>query len=149
MTALDERVQAFKARYQSCFGCGMDNPLGLRLDGFAEHDGAIRVRWTPRAEYQGFSGTLHGGIVTAALDEVMAWTAMLHADVAVVTGRLELRFRKPAALATDYTVEGRVKERRGRRILMEARLLDDAEKAVAEADAMFLVAEELGNDRGV
>ena len=144
MTSIEERIQAFKARYQSCFGCGMENPLGLQLDGFTEHDGTIRVRWRPRTEYQGFSGMLHGGIVTAALDEVMAWTAMLQADVAVVTGRLELRFRKPAAVAVDYTVEGRVEERRGRRILMAASLLDDTEKVVAEADAMFLVAEELG-----
>lgn len=88
---------------------------------------------------------LHGGIVTTALDEIMAWTAMLVEEVAVVTGTLDLRFRKPAPVETDYVVEGRLRERRGRRVLLASRLVDStAGHDVASAEAMFLVREEIG-----
>ncbi len=69
---------------------------------------------------------------------------MLTEGVAVVTGTLDLRFRKPAPVDTLYVVEGRVRERRGRRVMLAGRLEDTvAGHDVATAEAMFLVREEL------
>ena len=90
---------------------------------------------------------LHGGVVTAALDEVMAWTAMLLEGVAVVTGTMELRFARPAPVDARYVLEGRVAERRGRRLMIEGRCLDEGETAVASASAMFLVSGDIGTAR--
>jgi acyl-coenzyme A thioesterase PaaI-like protein len=145
VTELAARIRAIKARYDGCFGCGPTNPFGLQLDGFRAHGvDAVRTAWSPRPEYRGFTGVLHGGIVTAALDEVMAWTAMLLADVTVVTGTIELRFSRPAPVDAVYTLEGRLADRRGRRLLMEARCLDADERPVASATAMFLVTSSIG-----
>ena len=55
-------------------------------------------------------------IVAAALDEIMAWTAILTENVMVMTGTLELRYRKPAAVAASFTLQGELLERRGRRL---------------------------------
>ena len=145
MSELDDIVARLKRRYEGCFGCGIDNPIGLQLTEFELiDDDVVRATWTPRQDYQGFGGMLHGGVVTTALDEVMAWAAMLTEGVAVVTGTLDLRFRNPAPVATSYLVEGRVRERRGRRVLMEGRLEDTAAgHDVASAAAMFLVHETL------
>lgn len=144
MTTLDETVARLKRQYEGCFGCGLDNALGLQLSGFRTIDGAVQADWRPRPEYRGFGGMLHGGIVTSALDEIMAWTAMLTENVAVVTGTLEMRFRKPSPIDAGYLVEGRIRERRGRRVLMAGRLADaTAGHDVATAEAMFLVSQEL------
>lgn len=148
MTNLSARIAAIKASYDGCFGCGFENPLGLQLDGFASPDtGVVRTQWTPRADYRGFEGVLHGGIVTAALDEVMAWTAMLCEDVAVVTGTMELRFVQPATVDATYTLEGRIDERRGRRLMMRGRCIDRDGKEIATAKAMFFVSGEVAADR--
>lgn len=147
MTELDETVARLKRQYEGCFGCGVDNDLGLQLSGFRRTGQVVQADWRARPDYRGFGGMLHGGVVTTALDEIMAWTAMLVEGVAVVTGTLDLRFRRPAPVATTYLVEGRLRERRGRRVLLRGRLADrTAGEDVATAEAMFLVREELPRD---
>ena len=144
MSELDEVVARLKRQYEGCFGCGLDNPLGLHLSGFRAIEGGVQADWRPRQDYQGFGGMLHGGVVTSALDETMAWTAMLTESVAVVTGTLTMRFRKPSPVGIDYLIEGRVRERRGRRVLLSGRLVNAATSDdVATAEGMFLVQENL------
>lgn len=35
MTDLEQRVAGIKADYETCFGCGTRNPIGLQVGGFA------------------------------------------------------------------------------------------------------------------
>ena len=54
--------------YRLCFCCGQDNPIGLKLD--FQWDGATaRAEFTPTEFYQGWSRTVHGGILICILDE--------------------------------------------------------------------------------
>jgi len=57
---------------RSCFVCGLNNPLGLKLD-FETDSQIVRARFTPRPEHVGFSETIHGGIISTVLDEAMVW----------------------------------------------------------------------------
>jgi acyl-coenzyme A thioesterase PaaI-like protein len=101
----------------------------------ARHEGL----GAPRAHYRGFHDTLHGGILAAALDEVLAWTAILVAGTMAVTAGLELRFRIPAPANAGYRREGGLVEQRGRRLVLEAAChVDGADVAVAEASALFM-----------
>jgi uncharacterized protein (TIGR00369 family) len=140
MIDLGERAAALRSEYNDCFGCGLANPIGLHLDEFIAGDEGLTATFTPRAEYRGFDGVLHGGILAALLDETLAWTAMLLEGTFVVTASLELKFRKPASTDTTYTVRGEVIERRGRRL----RLAGSATAGgivVAEATGLFLATE--------
>lgn len=141
MTTLAARIERIKATYDGCFGCGRANDIGLQLDDFTTNGvDEASVTFVPRDEYRGFSEMLHGGIVATALDETLAWTAMLLADSMVVTAKLELRFRNPATPGEQYTVVGRIVERRGKRLLLSGRITDAATGAViAEADGLFVV----------
>ena len=57
---------------RSCFVCGLNNPLGLKLD--FETDGRIvRAHFAPRPEHVGFRETVHGGLIATVLDEAMVW----------------------------------------------------------------------------
>jgi acyl-coenzyme A thioesterase PaaI-like protein len=142
---LPDRIEAIRADYAHCFGCGPDNPIGLGLTDFTRIDSTVTAWFEPRPGYHGFRDMLHGGIVATALDEVMAWSAILIEGVMVMTGTLELRYRKPAAVDTRFRLEGEVEERRGRRLRLRGRMLDGA-TAVAEASGVFLVVAELGDD---
>ncbi len=137
MTDLSDRVERVKQQYEGCFGCGRANAIGLHLDGFEASGTAIRATFTPRDEYRGFDGILHGGIVASALDEVLGWTAILVEGVMAVTAKLELRYRNPAPAIGTYTLEGRVSERRGKRLILEGTCAV-GNTTIAEATGIFL-----------
>jgi acyl-coenzyme A thioesterase PaaI-like protein len=140
--SLSDQISAVRADYSHCFGCGVDNPIGLRLDGFEQVGDTVRTTFAPRQDFHGLSDLLHGGIVAAGLDEIMAWTAILVENVMVMTGTLDLRYRKPAPVDATFTLEGELVERRGRRLHLSGRMLD-GETVVAEASGLFLVVQEL------
>ena len=108
-TDLAGRVAALRAHTDNgCFACGLDNPIGLHLDGFARDGSDITAAFTARPEYQGTVGSLHGGIAATALDEILVWAGILLEDVLTVTGTMELRYRRPLASAGVHRVRGRV-----------------------------------------
>ena len=53
-----------------CFGCGRDNPIGLKLDMHME-DGRCVAYFTPKAEHESYGDRMHGGLTSTLLDEVM------------------------------------------------------------------------------
>ena len=130
---LEDRVRL--ANY--CFGCGQMNPSGFHLK--IEMEGNIvYARYRPRPEDQGFPGVMHGGLITALIDEVMGW-AMVKAEVWAVTARMETRFRRPVPLTGELRIEATVQKRRGRAITAHARLLDDGTgELLVESEALFM-----------
>ena len=140
MPDLVERATAIRSQYNSCFGCGLDNPIGLHLDDFEIAADSVTARFRPRQQYSGFAGVLHGGIIATLLDEAMAWTAMLLERTFVVTANLELKYRKPAPADALYDVRGTMLERRGRRL----RIAGEAHVGstmIAQANGLFLATE--------
>src|SRR5688500_12117637 len=77
----------------ACFGCGDENPIGLRLR-FAPVGDGVRASFIPGPEHQGFDNVIHGGIISTVLDEAMAW-ATARAGFWAVTGEMQVRFRQP------------------------------------------------------
>jgi acyl-coenzyme A thioesterase PaaI-like protein len=143
MTDLDQLVSAKKADYEACFGCGSRNPIGIRIGGFERIDGGFGATFTPLADHRGFEGLLHGGIIATALDEMLAWTATLEEDVFVLTGKLELRYPRPAPADAGYRLQGFLDERRGRRLLLHGDCRTEDGDVVAEASGLFLVNDSL------
>ena len=89
-----------------CFGCGQDNPIGLKLK--FNWDGKVAsARFTPNKLYQGWSGLVHGGITTALLDEAMAYAAIFD-GVNTITTTMETKFRRPAPLDKPLIINGSV-----------------------------------------
>ncbi len=122
-----------------CFGCGHDNPHGLRLAFYRAPDGtAVWASFTPRREHEGFEGMAHGGIVTTLLDEAMGW-AVFARDIWAVTATIEVKFRKPVEVGIETRVIGRVVADRGRAIDLAAQLRRSPDDTMlAEATATFI-----------
>ncbi|MFQ5859435.1 MAG: PaaI family thioesterase [Anaerolineae bacterium] len=122
---------------QMCFGCGVENPIGLKLSTYEMDDGRVVARFTPREDYQGYPGVLHGGIIATVLDEVLyrVWIAK---GPWLVTAKIEMKFRRPVPVGVPLTVVAEAVESRGRRLISrgEIRLPDGS--VGAEATAVFL-----------
>jgi hypothetical protein len=61
--------------YGGCFGCGQDNPIGLKMKFTPDGEG-VRSVVKLDERYQGWPGYLHGGIVGCLLDEAMSHAAL-------------------------------------------------------------------------
>jgi acyl-coenzyme A thioesterase PaaI-like protein len=96
-----------------CFLCGIENPIGLKLKFYTDDEGRCIARFRPKAEHQGYPGQLHGGIISALLDETMGRVLALQ-DVWAMTGRLEIKFRKPVPLDQELTIVGELIRNRSR-----------------------------------
>ena len=56
----------------NCFGCAPDNPIGLHMH-FYEDGEQVVSYWQPQQHFQGWVGTLHGGIISTLIDETAGW----------------------------------------------------------------------------
>lgn len=77
-----------------CFGCSPNNPIGLHLEFYEDGDDIVTV-WYPQTHYQGWIGTLHGGILCTLMDETAGWVVNRKLQTSGVTSNLEIKYRKP------------------------------------------------------
>jgi acyl-coenzyme A thioesterase PaaI-like protein len=117
------------------------------MDDFTLADGDVSASFRPRSDYRGAGTSLHGGIAATALDEILVWAGLLAEHVMTVTGRMEIRYRKPVEVTEPLTVRARVDERNGRRLQVSGELLGNDEVRV-EASGLYLVTSSL-KDLGV
>lgn len=112
------RPLVYGGDYKACFGCGADNPTGLRLT-FAETDDGVEVRYTAHDDLRGAPGIVHGGIQATLLDETLCMTAYAKLGTSVVTGELTVRYEKPVPTEELLLIRGRIVERKGRSAFIE------------------------------
>ena len=118
-----------------CFVCGLNNAFGLKLAFYELSDTEVIAPYTPPADYEGYPGVLHGGIIAALLDEAGSRAGMIGAhNHFMVTARLDVKYRRPTPTGQPLTVYGRLVKRSGRRATAEAelRLGDGTVSATAE-----------------
>ncbi len=123
-----------------CFGCGPENPIGLKLH-FRREGNKVETEFTPTEPYQGYPGYLHGGIVFAILDEAMGW-AMYSLGVLAITARAEVRFKRPALIGEPLLITATVIERRKKLITTKATITRKDGTVVAEGTASMMVGKE-------
>jgi acyl-coenzyme A thioesterase PaaI-like protein len=119
-----------------CYGCGDRNPEGLQIE--FEMDGRrVCGRFSPRAAHQGYPGLAHGGIAAAALDEAMGW-AMYATGAWAMTGRMEVKYRKPLPLHEELEVSAEVVREGGRWLQAVAAVRGPRGELLAEAKGLFV-----------
>ena len=86
--------------------------------------------------HQAGPGIVHGGLVSAALDEACGLLATWH-RFPTVTARIFVRFRRPVVINRALLLAAWVTDSRGRRIHVDAELRD-GDDVLAEARGAFL-----------
>lgn len=126
-----------------CFGCSLDNPVGLHLKFSIREDGCVYTRFTPHLFHQGYNGILHGGLIATVLDELMA-NHVLKLGYQAVTARLEVRFRKPISIGQELLCVSRLLKKRPPYFKLEAwaELPTGERAAEAQAEMMLLKLDE-------
>jgi acyl-coenzyme A thioesterase PaaI-like protein len=114
---------------------GAANPLAppLRLE-VAGDTVVGHVRFG--AAYEGPPGSVHGGYVAAAFDEVLGMAQSLGGSPGM-TGTLTIRYRRPTPLHADLRLEAGLDRQEGRKRFCSGRLLA-GDELCAEADGIFV-----------
>ncbi len=86
--------------------------------------------------YEGPPGSLHGGFVAAAFDEVLGFVQSLSGNPGM-TGTLKVRYRKPTPLHEELRFEAEWVRSEGRKIFCEGRVIANG-VVTAEAEGIFV-----------
>jgi acyl-coenzyme A thioesterase PaaI-like protein len=122
-----------------CFGCGCNNPIGLKLK-FVKEGDTVKADFTPDKVYQGWPGLLHGGILGCLLDEAMSNAAYATGSTCL-TASITIRQRQPIKVETPLVVTARVTRHRKKLIETEGKVCLADGTVVAESTAKQFVAE--------
>lgn len=139
-TPTDDR-QALKPQPNSrmCFGCGLQNPFGLQLRFVDDGVDELRTEYTVPEHYQGYPGVVHGGVVTAMLDEAAGRTPMIaDPNHFMMTLKIEVKFRQPVPVETPLVIVGRMVRHQGRRATARSELRLPDGTVAAEAEAVLI-----------
>ncbi len=132
MSAPEEKEKS-DPEYRNCFVCGQGNPRGLKLE-LRNSGGKAEADFTPDRSLEGYDGVIHGGIVSALLDEVMVWSAFYTTGFHAVTAELSVRFVRPLRVGAACRVRGSIRENKGRIIFTEADIQDESGTVLARAE---------------
>lgn len=102
---------------------------------------AVTATVTYGHQYEGPPGCVHGGMLAAAFDLVLAMSAATYGKL-LVTGTLSVRYRRPTPLHTPLTFAGRLVGAEGRKVRSAATVTDAEGQVTAEAEGIFLVVED-------
>lgn len=93
-----------------CFVCGERNVAGVHVRFYEQEDGSLLAKFTGAEHHQSYPGRMHGGVITAVLDETVGRAIMVRYGEAIwgVTVELNVRFLKPVPLDTPLTIAGRI-----------------------------------------
>ncbi len=106
---MKQRVRAAQNVSRMCLVCGVENSMGLQGRFFELENGELAGVFTPREEHQSYPGRLHGGIVSAILDETIGRAVnMADSHTWGVTVEFSMRFRRPVPLDREVTAVARI-----------------------------------------
>lgn len=114
-----------------CFGCGRLNEAGLQIKSRWDGDESV-ARLTPASIYTAIPGYVYGGLLASLMDCHGTGTAAAAAYRAdgremdtgepshrFMTASLHVDYLKPTPLGVELEIRGRVKEIKGRKIVIE------------------------------
>lgn len=130
--------EACRARPQpACFVCGQENARGLRIRFERAAGSQFSAEWIPEAAFEGFSGIVHGGIVSTVLDEAMS-KAVSASGAQALTAELKVRFRLPVRAGERFQIRGWIAKQNRRLTETESVLVGAGGTEYAHAWARFL-----------
>jgi uncharacterized protein (TIGR00369 family) len=106
----------------TCYVCGKENPAGLGIDfKINREQRSISAIFTPSDIHQGYEGIVHGGILSALLDEAMV-KLTVSLGIPAVTAEITVKFKTPAAPGEELLVSSRLTHETRRLIQAEAKI---------------------------
>lgn len=117
--------------FATCYGCGRLNQHGLQIKSYWDGEETV-CTYTPRPYHIAIPGYVYGGLIASLIDCHCTGTAAAASYKAegrsmetlpafrFVTASLKVDYLKPTPLGVPLEVRARVKEIKGRKVVMEA-----------------------------
>jgi len=144
-----QQVTGKQNNSKMCLICGLENKLGLFSRFYETENNEVVALAKGREEHQGYPGRMHGGIVSALLDETIGRAVMIDdPNVWGVTAELNVRFKHPVPLNEELRIQGRI-EKNGRKVFSgsgELVLKDGTVAATAAGKYIKLKIDEIVED---
>ena len=122
-----------------CFGCSAQNPAGLRLS-FRRRGDVVVADCRVADHFHGAPGIAHGGIVATLLDEISCAAAYFTRGRRVVTGELNVRYRRPCPVESPLNLSARATDAQHPRYLVIAAEVRVGDEVLAESSGKFFFA---------
>ena len=122
-----------------CFGCGPNNPIGLRLTfDWDQATGDYTTTYVPRPEDQGWRDRVHGGLIALVFDEVLSRVVLATEGLFWVTAELTTRLQKPVSIGQPLLFRARIVGRRPRLMISSGEAYTQTGEVVARATAKMM-----------
>lgn len=123
----------------NCFVCEPTNTSGLGVPFFHDvDDNAVVAEFSFDDRFSGAPKYVHGGVITAVLDEAMAWATIAIAHQFAVTHELHATYERPVRTGFDYHVRGAINGHEGDRISARAEITDHKSRICARTEGTFI-----------
>jgi acyl-coenzyme A thioesterase PaaI-like protein len=134
-----------------CFICGLENPVGLHLHIYETEPGVVETNYTAPDHFQGYPGVLHGGIVSAIIDEI-AGRAHMGSDPNeprfMFTAKLEVRYRQNVPVGQPLKIVGKAGKAKSKSAEAWAGIFSaETNELLAEGNALLINVPEEQFDR--
>lgn len=122
----------------TCFGCGKDNPDGMKLKFYIDEEKQQTIcNFRLTTKYQGPPGHAHGGIIATILDEAMGKINKLR-NVVALTKTMNIEYMRPVPLKKPLVAVGYEKSVEGRKHLNAAEIRSASGEVLARCEGLFI-----------
>ncbi len=135
------KVIAKQRNSKMCAICGLDNVYGVRAPFYSMEDGSVATIFSYREEHQSYPGRVHGGMITAMLDEMglrALWAKEGGEFTYGVTLSLETKYRKPVPYGVPLIGWGKIVRETGNFLTAECCIMDEARAVLANATIKYI-----------
>lgn len=116
---------------------GLANPLAPPITLTPEAEWCVVGRVNYDAAFEGPPGSVHGGYIAAAFDEVLGFVQGMSGTPGM-TGTLTIRYRRPTPLHQPLRLIGEIVRVEDRKIFTEGRLVGADDTLFAEGESLFI-----------
>ena len=123
-----------------CMICGMDNSFGVQAQFYELEDQSVCGIFTFKEEHQSYPGRVHGGMISAMLDELACrafW--VLEPKKLGVTLDLTTKYRKPVPYNEELKGTGKIIKQTNRYFIAECKIFNDKNEILANGEIKYLV----------
>lgn len=123
-----------------CLICGFENALGLNAKFYNMENDTVCAVFTFKKEHQSYPGRVHGGLVSALLDELGGRTIWVKdPNLLGVTATLNVKYRKPVPYDEELLGVGEILKRNGRIFIAKAVLMTKKKEVLAEIEGSYVI----------
>lgn len=122
----------------NCFGCSRTNKDGLHLPIYFSEKGCYSITSIPE-KFCGFEGLVHGGIIATLLDEIAAWTIIIHLLKMGITQEVKIKYLKPVKTNTPIILEGTIVSQNKEKAIIKSFIKDKENNYLAECESKWFL----------